>query len=302
MAADRTGGLGPTRIFFVSMSVKADIERLVQLQAQRLELRRIADGLAEIDRHRQRLDAEVEKARRHVTASEEELAANQQEGRKLELVLKTAEDKVGKYRDRLLEVKTNKELWALQEEIGGAEREVDRAEEKIIRQLDRADELEEAIGVRKKELEETMRRADVERSAADQEASRLEERRQAARAAIETLRQQLPDALCDKFDQIETMRGGIAVAEARDETCMACNYRLRPQLYVGLRNLAEVLQCDNCKRILYVRDTLDLPEALLGRAGAEPAAGETSAAASTTGGERRRSGGDAAEAPVPGSS
>ncbi|HYN19357.1 MAG TPA: C4-type zinc ribbon domain-containing protein, partial [Thermoanaerobaculia bacterium] len=38
----------------------------------------------------------------------------------------------------------------------------------------------------------------------------------------------------------------------REWHCAACNYRVRPQSIVEIRNGSSIVQCDSCKRILYL--------------------------------------------------
>ncbi len=38
----------------------------------------------------------------------------------------------------------------------------------------------------------------------------------------------------------------------REWHCGACNYRVRPQAVVEIRNGSNLVQCDSCKRILYL--------------------------------------------------
>jgi predicted nucleic acid-binding Zn-ribbon protein len=44
---------------------------------------------------------------------------------------------------------------------------------------------------------------------------------------------------------------GSAVAEAKDEMCLVCHVKLRPQMYMDLKHNAEIVQCPACNRILY---------------------------------------------------
>ncbi|MGH9464634.1 MAG: C4-type zinc ribbon domain-containing protein, partial [Thermoanaerobaculia bacterium] len=79
---------------------------------------------------------------------------------------------------------------------------------------------------------------------------------------LEVLRAQLPRPLLAQFDSICRRYGGQALAAARrvDRAgrgqemwhCSACNYRVRPQAIVEIRNLGAVVACDSCKRILYL--------------------------------------------------
>jgi NMD protein affecting ribosome stability and mRNA decay len=62
---------------------------------------------------------------------------------------------------------------------------------------------------------------------------------------------------------VKKVRKGVAVAEVIDEICQACHVKLRPQLYVETLNLAEIHVCENCNRIMFVRETLNIPAAVL---------------------------------------
>ena len=41
------------------------------------------------------------------------------------------------------------------------------------------------------------------------------------------------------------------MAEARDGMCQACHVKMRPQVWVELRQNDQIFRCDACNRILY---------------------------------------------------
>jgi hypothetical protein len=51
------------------------------------------------------------------------------------------------------------------------------------------------------------------------------------------------------------IRDGVAVAEARNNSCSACFMALRPQMMAEVRRGDEIIFCDNCNRILYYAPT-----------------------------------------------
>jgi predicted nucleic acid-binding Zn-ribbon protein len=54
------------------------------------------------------------------------------------------------------------------------------------------------------------------------------------------------------YNRISTrIRGGVAVAEARNNSCSACFMSLRPHVMSQVRLGEEIITCDNCNRILY---------------------------------------------------
>ncbi|MFQ5742134.1 MAG: zinc ribbon domain-containing protein [Acidobacteriota bacterium] len=245
------------------MSVKGDLECLVWLQARELELSESARSLNAVARRRAEFEARIEKAEQEVRSTEKELEACQKQGRQLETELRAAEEKVRKYKDQLMAVKTNKELWALQEEISSAEGRVESIEDQSLEQLEVADEAEKKIAAGRRRLDEIRLQVEVARSEADREEQGLNEQSQRISQAIAELRQRLPQELLGKYEHVKEVRAGVAVAEAVGETCLACNFKLRPQLYVELKNLSAVLQCENCNRVLFERESLGLPASLM---------------------------------------
>jgi len=246
------------------MSIKNELRNLVALQGRELELLRVAEEIAGIGRTRTAARAEVETAQQQVSEAEKTVEEARAEARRLDVDLKAAEDRVLKFKDHILDVKTNKELWALQEEIGQAESAVGDVQTKILEQLEIADSLEAVIGDRKNELAQVTTRVEAAIAAADRREQELEAERQVAVEAMALVRENVPADLLKKFEDIKRLRGGVAVAEALDETCMVCNTKMRPQLYVEVFHCSDVIQCENCGRIMYLAERLGLqppPEA-----------------------------------------
>jgi predicted nucleic acid-binding Zn-ribbon protein len=253
------------------MSVKRELETLVRLQARELEVVRIRQEIAAAGRARAAAKAEVAAAERQVGEAEAELEAARGGARRLDVDLKAAEDKVGKYKDQLIAVRTNEQLWALQEEIRHAEAAMGDVETRILEHLERADALERAIAERRSDRDEVGKRAAAAVAAADRQEAELTAAKKRTSEAIAELRERLPADLLKTYDGIKAMRAGVGVAEARDEVCMVCNFRMRPQLYVEAANLAGIVRCESCKRILYVAERLELGRGEAA-AGAGPAA------------------------------
>ena len=84
-----------------------------------------------------------------------------------------------------------------------------------------------------------------ERTAADETAAAAlrKERAELAGSVAPAVRQ--------LYERIRKGRRGVAVAEAVDGRCSACNLTLRPQLSQDLKRGEEIVSCESCQRILY---------------------------------------------------
>jgi predicted nucleic acid-binding Zn-ribbon protein len=78
------------------------------------------------------------------------------------------------------------------------------------------------------------------------------------------LRERLPRNVVSQFDRIRERHAGGALAPVRlierpgrtvrEWHCAACHYRVRPQTVVEIRNGSGFVQCDSCKRILFLEE------------------------------------------------
>jgi len=252
------------------MSIKEDLGALVRLQMHELERVRIDGELGAVERQRAALRAQIADAEAVVKQAEKDVEEARAAAKRFDIDLKAAEEKVSKYKDQMHNVKTNEQLWALQEEIGHAEAAVGGVETKILEQLEVADSLEEVIGNKKAEMAREKSRIDAEIAAADRSEKELSAARAKVESEIDELSGQVPADLFKKYQSIKALRGGIGVAEVLDETCLVCNTKVRPQHYVDTYNLVGIMQCENCKRIIYVAERLGLAGPAAG--GAKPPA------------------------------
>jgi uncharacterized protein len=96
-----------------SPPVHPDLKQLIRLQEVDLrvaEARRLQTAIPETQRA---LDLKLEGARAEVAAAREHLAANQTDRRALEKDLSAIQTRLSRYKDQLMEVKTNREYHAM---------------------------------------------------------------------------------------------------------------------------------------------------------------------------------------------
>ena len=243
----------PRGFFFVLVNppMLPDLEFLVQLQ--RLE-DTAAAARAQIEALPARLDA-LEAA---VTASSDEVAsarrrleAHKVDRQALEKELAQVQTRLTRFKEQLMEVKTNKEYQAMQSEIARSQEEVQRLEDRLLERMLEADDLTA-------EVQQAERRLAEERSTADQERLALETEREALETQLTRFadeRSKLAGAVSrgamSLFEMLAQQRKGVAVVKAFEGHCTSCRVRLRPQLFNDLRLNERLIQCESCQRILY---------------------------------------------------
>lgn len=229
----------------------ADLERLVRLQ--RLddfvsEARRV---LAEHPDRIKALDDRLTGARDKLAGAREAVSGNQAARRTLEKDLAAVQGRLARFKDQLMEVKTNREYQAMLTEIETAQREVREVEDRILERMLEADDLATAVKVAEGELRSEESAIARERAEMENRARQLEAEMERSAPARLALVAELPAAVVVLYDQVARNRRGIAVAEARDGHCAVCHVRLRPQRFNDVRRNDSIVQCDSCQRILF---------------------------------------------------
>jgi len=228
------------------------LEKLIMLQKCDLEILTLESRLKQIPVEIDNLEKEVATEKASVKTAEHLLSDSQKTRRALERDLGLVESKVEKYKDQLMQVKSNDEYRAMQRQIENAKEDVSAKEDLILAKLDEAENLQADLSKRQKELEVGMVEVGKLEAELEKETARLKtelDRQKSERTELVGL---IPEDLLSQYDQIVRARGGIGVAEAKNEHCQECHFRLRPQVYEELRLGQKILKCDSCTRILYI--------------------------------------------------
>jgi predicted nucleic acid-binding Zn-ribbon protein len=232
-----------------------DLQLLIRLQQLDTELESARLRIADIPSIQQALDDKLAEQNGRVAAVKQQLTNSQTVRREIEKEVAAIQSRLSKYKDQLMEVKTNKEYQAMQKEIATAEEGVRAHEDRILDRMEEAEGLAQQL--KQAEAELKRQQADIarEREALQQEAARLEQGVAKTSAARTALARELSPAALALFEHVSRQRKGLAVAEARDGHCMVCHVRLRPQVFNELRRNESLIQCDSCLRILYFAPT-----------------------------------------------
>jgi hypothetical protein len=237
----------------------SDIENLLLLQ--------------DADREVLRLNEEIAALPRRVAAIEEKLAGTQVQlekarvavkgdeaaRRKYETAIQDLQQKISKYRDQSLDVKTNDQYRALQHEIDFAQKEIRANEDKILELMVNSEVREKEVKAAEAELKTEMAEIETEkieaRERTEEDQKQLAEwtgRRDQMRTGIS------PDLLLHYERVLKLRKSGLS--EVREHKCMACQVMLRPQAYNEVRSGQSVIICDSCQRILYFNPAHELAD------------------------------------------
>ena len=229
----------------------ADLERLIQLQEIESRAAVASRAIAEAPGRIAALDALLQSATTALAAAKQALEDNKTARRSIDNDLTAAQQRVEKYKEQIMSVKTNEQLHAMQHQMKSVADEVGQHEERVLVNMMDADEINANIKKAEAALKAAQAKVSSERAAIENDVTQ----QQAALATCNTERAKVVAAMDNKgavetFQRIAKVRG-TAVARAEGERCTVCQVRLRPAVFAEVRKNDQLVQCDSCNRILY---------------------------------------------------
>ena len=229
----------------------SDLKTVIELQQVDLKITEMTAQIDALPSEIETLEAQLSEFIHAHEDRKQRLAQNHKERRDVESEIQVIQARISKHKDQLYEVKTNEQYRAMLKEIAGEEANIRRIEDQLLEKMLEAEQLE-------KHIREAASRLDSEKARVAAEVQRLQALRQTdveERDCLLARRQQdearLTPEVLELYERVRKARRGLAVAEARDGCCTACNVRLRPQVYNDVRSNESVVTCESCSRILY---------------------------------------------------
>jgi hypothetical protein len=186
-----------------------------------------------------------------------------QERRAAEAELTVAQDRAKHFQSQISQVSTQREYTAVLKEIDTVKAQIAELEKRVLELIDSQDAAAKELAGLEEGFRELDQRYRAELAKWEAEKPEVARRVDELTREVEAMRAKLPRSFTSLFDRIfdrhgttslapvvkmKSIRGGNTVWH-----CEACSYSVRPQIVVEIRNGA-VIQCDSCKRILYLDD------------------------------------------------
>ncbi|MGD8538216.1 MAG: C4-type zinc ribbon domain-containing protein [Candidatus Aminicenantes bacterium] len=230
-----------------------DFDKLINLQNLDEEIKQTTLILEKIPLQLKDIDANIESQFQAVSQAKEKLAQNQKLRRSLEGDIQAVKAQIDKYKHQLGGVKTNKEYSALLKEIEEAQSKIDQKEEEIISEMLNADDIGEEIRKAELKANEAKEKLGKDKDALVLKRKELEEKNKELTQKKDDLIPQIPKEQSKLYLEIFKKKNGIPLSPVTDDFCSMCQIRIRPQVLNELRAENQIILCENCGRILYIK-------------------------------------------------
>lgn len=231
--------------------MNSDLQNLIDLQEVDLRIAALKAEVAALPKHVAEIEAKLAGAKKRVETVQAALKADDAARRKYESEIQDQQQKISRYRDQSLNVKTNPEYRALLNEIEHAEGEIRKLEDKVLEIMVAADSRKETLKAAEAELKADTAENDAEKQSARQrtiddekQLAELGERRREIRGKVN-------EEVLFHYDRLVKHRGLALAAVHDDQMCSACHVAQRPQVFQEVMSNEHIVSCSSCSRILY---------------------------------------------------
>jgi len=230
--------------------VNPDLERLIALQNLDSKIQELKSQLNAIPTERERIEARFNDFSATYTNARTRLEQAQAEHRQLNRELEEAQSKHEKYKQDLMKVRNDKEYTVCLREIDSSKKEASQLETKILQLMEEIDKLEKEVAEYAPEIEQRRQIADKELAICDQELAQAQQNVDIKVKERDTLLAAISKPLLSRYERL-SRRSGSALSEAKNGACSTCRMTIRPQMLSEIRRGDELIDCENCSRILY---------------------------------------------------
>ncbi|MGH9510558.1 MAG: zinc ribbon domain-containing protein [Terriglobales bacterium] len=227
----------------------SDVQHLSELQQFDREIVRLKEEIAAFPKRIAEIEQTLAGTKAQLETARAAIKSDEAARRKFEIAIQDLQQKISKYRDQSLEVKTNDQYKALMHEIQFAEQDIRANEDRILDLMVNAEAREKEVKAAEAELKAET--AEIEKEKTEARRRTAEDEMQLAEwnAKRDAARAEVSADLLRHYDRVLKFRGS-GLAEVRDQKCMGCQVMLRPQTYNEVRS-GQIVFCESCQRILH---------------------------------------------------
>jgi predicted nucleic acid-binding Zn-ribbon protein len=233
--------------------VKAELEKLIDLQKTDTNLRRLKKQLDTADQRRAELEQEFETQASSIREVQNRRDTLNAERTSLENQIADNKTYLERADRNLKHAQNQKEYETAMREMDALQKQIAAFETQIVEKMTAVEEVEKELESRAEEISSVDSKRDEALKAFEAQLATDRSEFETETKKREAVFSTLPAQLASVYNRLaQRSRDGIAVSEVVNGSCSACFMALRPQMQVEVRKGEQIITCESCSRILYV--------------------------------------------------
>ena len=227
------------------------IERLLILQDRDQKIRILRLELKNLPAERASLDSNLAAGSSQLDAAKHRSREVELEKKKLEMEAQAKRDSIAKFKTQQFQTRKNEEFQALTNEIKRFEADIEKIEDREIELMEAAEKVKVIVSEAEKQHTKTKAHTDSQITEIASKVKAIEAQLTELEAEREKLSEGIDEDLLYQYNKLFANKGGLAIVALEHETCMGCHMKLTTQTAVRVKGSKEILNCEQCGRILY---------------------------------------------------
>ena len=227
------------------------IERLLIIQDRDRKISKLMREAEDLPARTREIKSRLDTHRESMKAAHEDLKKNAAATKQVEVEIDSCKQKIMKFREQQLQIKSNDEYRILEREIAVVQKEIRNLEDQELALMEQAESLRKMIAEREKDLKQ-------EEGRANQDEEVLKKRLENIQAEIHDLQVDRDSQAAGtdptwlaRYDRIFKRTADYALVPVENAACGGCHMKLPPHLVHEAKRGLAMTQCSFCSRILY---------------------------------------------------
>lgn len=240
------------------------LETVVALNRDLEQLADLEQRLAGVPPEMQGVYDEYSSRKAEIDVLEAEIEEAKAERRKAEAGVEDCTARLQHFQEQVNRVRTQREYAAILQEIDTVREQSRALEDEALAAMERQEEAESRLSEKRVGFDDLEAEYHAEMEKWEAAKPGVQDQAEALRERIEVRRAGVPAPTLRLFERIRASTAGDAMAQVREIDrgprspnmwhCGTCNYNVRPQVVIEIRTSNRLVQCDGCKRLLYVAE------------------------------------------------
>ena len=232
--------------------MRDELEQLLILQDRQQKIRQIENEIKNLPLQRKHLEAQLADSAASLEGIKQKARQVEVDRKKLELDVGTRTESINRLKTQQYQTRKNDEFQAMGHEIQRYEDEIRKLEDQELELMDQVDKLKVEVAAEDKKA--TAAKDSISRQMNDlgEKSKALEARLQELSKERKELAGKMDEDLLDQFERLFVSKGDSAIVAIEHGVCTGCHMKLTIATVKGAESGKEIVNCEQCGRILYV--------------------------------------------------
>lgn len=234
--------------------VQAQLEKLLVVQDRDQKIRQIQTEIKMLPEQRKNLETQLAAGVAHLEAHKQRGRLLEVDRKKLELDVGTREASIAKLRTQQYETRKNDEFQAMGHEIERYEKEISQLEDRELELMEQTDKIKIEIAAEEKTASAANDSIKRQLADLDEKGNTLQSRLDELTRERAELASSVDEDVRDRYERLFASKGDAAVVAVEHGVCTGCHMKVTTQTAMRARGGSELVNCEQCGRILYAAD------------------------------------------------